>query len=180
MMLGIPLLMVLVVLLAKRGRRRARMVWIPFTASISLSTLASAAAIKGTILTFGEDFFWVGMKATWAIRGNTAGEVPIAIGFCHGDLSVTEIVEWADASVSDPDDIIANERSRRPARKVGTFGGAGGDQDISDGDMILTRFKRSVGDGHDASLWAINNSGATLTTGAVVLVDGWIYGRWQR
>ncbi len=172
--------MAIVMTIGMAKRRRARMVWIPFTASLSLSTLASAAGITAAILTLGEDFFLLGMKATWSVRGATGTQGPIAVGFAHGDLTAAEIVEWKDASVTDPDDIIAVERSRRPARMVGSFENVSANETLNDGKPITTRMKRSVGDGHAVNLWAINNSGSALTTGQIILCDGHLYGRWQR
>ncbi len=164
----------------KRSKSRG-MIFIQIDATVTLSTLAAGAIITGTVLTFGEDFFMVGMKASWSLRDGTDGEMPILAGFAHGDLSVTEIGEWQTAEVTDPDDIIANERTRRPCRKVGVFGeSARTDQALNDGAPLLTRFKRSIGDGHALNLWAMNQSSATLTTGTQVKATGHIYGRWQR
>ncbi len=178
---AVILIMTIGVILHARRRRRRRMVWIPFNAAVALSTLANNAAIAGSVLTFGEDFFMVGMKATWTMDDNTTGENPLDVGFAHGDLSVSEILEAIDASQADPDDIIAVERARRPVRKVGTFSESVLTKNtLNDGKAITTRFKRSIGDGHALDLFAVNRSGATLTTGTRIIVDGHLYGRWQR
>ncbi len=156
------------------------MVFIPLDVGLALSNLASGALVAGTMITFGEDFFIVGLKGTWSIRNATVGEGPVDVGFAHGDLSVTEILEAVTASQTDPDDIIAVERSRRPVRKVGSFTMGAADQHLNDGVPMTTRFKRSVGDNHTLDVWGLNNSGSTLTTGASIRFQGHAYGRWQR
>lgn len=156
------------------------MVWIKFHGVITLSTLATDVLITAGVLTFGEDFFCVGVKATWSLRNVTVGQGPIDVGFNHGELSVLEIGEAIQAEVTDPDDIALNERARRPVRNVGTFDTATSDQTLNDGAPIVTRFKRSIGNDHDFDLWALNRSGANLTTGAQLHVNGHLYGRWQR
>ncbi len=129
---------------------------------------------------FGEDIFVISVDSTWNIRTLTAGEVPIVVGFAHSDLTVTEIAEALQAELTDPDDIIAKERSRRPVRTVGSFGENAVDMSLNDGKMLRQKIKFSVGDGHSLDLFAFNRSGGSLTTGALIELTGVLYGRWQR
>lgn len=131
-------------------------------------------------MTFGEDFYWISATGSWSIRDLTAGEGPIAVGINHGDLTVAEIAEALDADLSDPDDIIAKERSRRPVRKTGQFSGIGEAEVLNNGIKVTTPARFSVGDTHTPDFWARNLSGGSLTTGAVVAFDGILTGRWQR
>ncbi len=158
------------------------MVFIPFEAEQDIGALTNGTVLSFGMLpaTLGEDFFLVGVKATWAVRSQTTAEGPLVVGFAHSDLSVGEVAEALDASVTDPDDIIANERSRRPVRRVGKFPGLSTDEVLNDGLSVITRAKFSVGDGFNVSAFAQNRSGATLTTGTTVVIDGLLYGRWQR
>lgn len=145
-------------------------------------TAADEAIVKNALTgsNFGEDFFVVSVIASWAERGGTVGEGPITVGVAHGDLTETEIAEWSVAELTDPDDIIQKERSRRPARKVGAFPGLAANEVLNHGDQIRTGVKFSIGDGHAIVAWAANRSGAPLTTGMVIDINGVIYGRWQR
>ncbi len=166
----------------RSSKRRSRLVAIPFTARLTLSTLAASTVIKVSSLgnAFGEDFYCHSVFANYTLRGGTAGEGPISVGYTHGDLSVTEVLEAITAELTDPDDIIAKERSRRSVRKTGAFPGLLASETLQDGKMIRTGLKISVGDTHKLDFWALNNSGSVLTGGQIIEVDGVLYGRWQR
>ncbi len=174
--------------MARRRRRKSKnrsgFVAIPFSGSLALSTLGNGAALSANLLgaVFGEDIFIISVDIMFSMDTLTSGEVPIIVGLSHSDLSDTEIVEALVAELTDPDDIIAKERARRPVRKVGAFvvENSAGDIALNDGKPIRQKVKFSVGDGHNLDMFAFNNSGATLTTGAIVSFDGTIYGRWQR
>jgi len=161
--------------------KRSNDVWIPFRAALALSTLADDTVLSAGILTLGEDLFVISIGASWTLRsGNDEG--PIKVGWSHGDLTDTEIKEAIDASQTDPDDIIAVERGRRPVRKAGQIiRGDGAEEHFpSSGEMDWTKFLKSIGDGHTIDFWAFNESGGALTTGSVLMVDGVVHGRWQR
>jgi len=164
--------------------RRKNFVAIPFNTQLALATLGSGDVLSISLLgaALGEDLFIISMDSYVAIRSLTAGEVPLFVGMAHGDLSVTEIQEAIDASLTDPDDIIARERARRPVRRMGVFGdGVLTHQTLQyNTDNRRTTVKFSVGDGHAINGWVGNESGGTLTTGAIVEWQGTIYGRWQR
>jgi len=155
---------------------------IPFTAQLALSTLGDAVVLKGTVLSgnFGRDFFAISCEGYWSLRGGTAGEGPITVGYAHDDLAVGEIAENLVAEPLDPDDIIAQERSRRPVRKSGKFPGLATNESLNDGKKIRNRLRFSIGSGHALAFWAQNNSGAALTGGQVIDIDGVLYGRWVR
>ncbi len=166
----------------KRGGRKARLVVVPFNAQLTLATLADDAVISGALMAnFGEDFFCISIDAAWGIRGHTAGETPLRFGFAHGDYSDTEIAEAINAEITDPDDKIAQERSRRLVRTVGSFDGSLADPVYNDGRVKRTPIRWSIGDGHQMDFWLINESATTnLTTGSIVECQGKMYGRWQR
>lgn len=165
------------------GRRRYSkgFVAIPFFATLAIGTLSDGVAALSGLLgaTLGEDLFITSIKAAWSMEAHTAGEGPYSVGFHHSDLSVTELVEGLTAQQTDPDDIIANERGRRPARKVGTFSGLNTDEVLNDGRPIKTKIKWSVGDGHNPAMYCLSHATST-TTGTVINCQGTIFGRWQR
>ncbi len=127
-----------------------------------------------------EDLYVMSVDSTWAMHDNTSDENPISVGIAHNDLSVTEISEALLAEMTDPSDIIARERSRRPVRRVGTFSGPELNQVLNDGKNIRTKVKFVIGDGHQLAVYAVNRSNATLTTGTQIELEGVIYGRWLR
>ncbi len=129
---------------------------------------------------FGEDWYCHSVFANWSMRNHTAGEGPISIGYCHGDLSVTEVLEALTAEQTDPDDIIANERARRPVRKLGNFPGLLSEETFRDGAMVRSGIGFVIGNDHQFECWALNNSAAVLTTGTILEIDGVMYGRWLR
>ncbi len=165
----------------RTGVNRKNFVAIPFSKSLPLGTLADETVIKTSLLNaFGEDIFIMSIDCTFALREFSVNEAPLFFGYAHGDLTVAEILEAINAEVTDPDDIIANEFARRPVRKVGGFVGDEVEPIYNDGKKVRQRIKFSVGDGHTIDVWVKNQSGAILTTGAILELDGVIFGRWQR
>ncbi len=164
-----------------RSRRRGFQA-IQFETSNALSTLTDNTVIIQNMLgaEMAEDYFWIGMDATWSLFGATPTEGPISVGVCHNDLSSTEVKEGLDAEITDPSDIIARERSRRPIRKAGTFSVQAANESLNHGDSIRTRTKFMIGDGHGPAVYAVNRSNGTLTTGAIVVTEGTLFGRWVR
>ncbi len=166
----------------RTGVNRKNFVAIPFSLSAALTTLGDGLILKSNLFdtAFGEDIFVLSIDITALLRDLTTGEVPIEVGFAHGDLSVTEIGEYLDAELTDPDDIIAKERASRPVRRIGTFGRVGTHLDLNDGVPLRVPIKFSVGDTFQMLLWVRNQSGAVLTTGSFLEGFGVLYGRWQR
>ncbi len=166
----------------KTGKNRKNFVAIPFSGQLVLSTLVTDIVILGSMLSssFAEDIFIISVDCLWAIRGHTAGQTPLEFGIAHGDLTVTEISECLNSELTDPNDIIQRERGRRPVRRVGTFGGSLADPVYNDGRKMKTTCKFSLSNGNSLNAYLLNNSGVTLTTGAVLEFSGTIYGRWQR
>ena len=115
--------------MAKRkptGRKNRRnFVAIPFQTKINVGTPNNGDVVSVAAFTLGEDLFHISVEGSWTRIGGTAGEGPILVGYAHGDLTDIEIGEALDASLSDPDDIIAKEKSRRPVRRAGNFHGEG-------------------------------------------------------
>ncbi len=165
----------------KKKTNRRGFVAIPFTSTITLSTLAANTVIMAsTVGTLLEDLFIMSVDALWTLRDLTAGEGALEFGYAHDDLSVSEVAEALNAELVDPDDIITKERSRRPVRRVGVFPGLNTEETFNDGRVHRQKVKFVVGDGHTLNTYVINRSGGTLTTGAIVTINGTIFGRWLR
>lgn len=162
-------------------RNRKGFVAIPVSQQLTLSTLASNTVIAADLIaSLTEDLFVISADLMVSLLNQTFSEGPIQVGLAHGDLSVAEIGENLNANVTGPDDIIQMERARRPVRKIGMFSGVAGDITLNDGKSLRTKVKFTIGDGNALAVWAVNRSGATLTTGTLVRFDGVIYGRWLR
>ncbi len=168
----------------KSSKRRGKkgFVAIPFVAELALSTLGAGVvtAVDALGAALGEDLYCISVDSWASIISHTPAEGPLVCGYAHSDLTVAEVAECLSAELTDPDDIIAKERSRRPVRKTGVFSGIASDENLNNGQVIRTKLKFSVGDGHNLAFWVMNSDGDTLTTGTVVKVSGTLYGRWQR
>lgn len=156
---------------------------IPFTVTLTLSTLAVDTVIKTDIFTnaFTEGFWCNSIKGTFAMRDATVGEQPIEAGFAHSDYTVGEI---AEKLVADESNIrgnkIAVEQSQRKVRVCGSFPQltvAGADVRMTQADVRYgLGFK--IENGFNIVIWARNRSGANpITTGAVVQMTGTLFGR---
>ncbi len=161
------------------GGRRRGFVALPYNAVLALSTLGDGIVLTVTPIVTTEDLFVISVDCNWSIRSQTPGEGPLSVGVAHADLTVGEIAEALDASMVNPDDIIARERSRRPVRRAGVFPGLLAEEVIADGRAVRTRCKFSVGQ-NGLAHYVQNRSGGALSGGAVLVCDGTIYGRWQR
>ncbi len=147
-----------------------------------LATLADNTVLAQNCLgaNFGEDIYLLSVDAVATLMEQTVNEGPTTYGFSHSDLSVTEIQENLEAELTDPDDIIARERSRRPVRTSGVFPGIADSETVNQGNPKRTKLRFSVGDGHNLNVWVWNNGGGPKTGGSDLQVNGVIYGRWQR
>ncbi len=168
---------------AQKGRSKSRrnFVAIPFRSAITLGTLAAGVVLTAdlTAAQFAREFYAISVDSSWALNGHTANEGPITVGFAHNDLSVGEIAEALDAELTDPSDIIAKERARRPVRRVGVFAGLAQEDVLNDGMEGRTPLRFGVNDGHAVAAYARNLDASTLTTGNVVRITGTLYGKWQ-
>ncbi len=168
--------------MGKHCRRRGRgFVAMPVAGSVLPSTLTSGTVIKSPLIeNLAEDFFAISADLTWTIRDGTVNEGPLQIGLAHGDYTVAEIKEWLDVDLSNPANLIAREQGGRKCRRTGFFQqglGAAGEV-LNDGKMIRTRLKFLMNDGVSLDFWVHNQSGASLSGGATVIVSGTVYGRW--
>ncbi len=170
-----------------RRKRNSKFQTIPFAAEIDLATLAKDAVLATALITFGEEAFCISADTIWTVEDATEGEGPISVGWNHGDLSVTEIAEALAAEQADRDDIIANERARRPVRRVGSFDLDETHQTLQSGDRISVnhdhpnrdRIRIRVGSGHSLQFWAKQDGqNANLTTGLRLGVQGNLYVVW--
>ncbi len=170
-------------LMAKRKpSRRGSLVPLKFTATMSLGTLADDTVISTpTIDSLEQDFDVISTDLSVAIRNLTPGQGPLDYGLQEQGFTVAEVAEALDASPLSQYG-PAMERSRRKVRLYGTFNGEEADSTVNDGKPIRKKmFLRAFGHSTFAAarVWMRNKSGATLTTGAVVEIQGTHWGRWK-
>lgn len=167
----------------RRARRRRKILKGNVDEGLALLTLAGAdlvsVAFDETVL----DRAWIpSMEATWMLRNLTVGEGPILVGIAHGDYTAAEIEEFVENAGSwSEGDMINREIAQRKIRIVGAFSGLGTidttfvDEVLNDGRPIKTKLRMILNQGETLQVWAYNQSGATLTTGASVLMNGHVW-----
>jgi len=163
----------------RQPRRREKLIVWPVFVTLTLSTLSDNAVIDTTLLDLAHDARLVSADLTIAAKGQTVGQAPIYIGMSHSDLSITEISEAVAAAPASPDDIIQNERARRPVRDMGVLSAVSIDEVLNNGMPARFRIGLSIRTAFDLNLWAQNRSGAPLTSGTIVTVAGKIFGHWR-
>ncbi len=142
-----------------------------------LVTLATTAnnTVVATNLTdvLDEEAFLISVKATWSIRSLTAGEGPLLVGLAHSDYTAAEVEEWVENTGSwERGNMVQQEIARRKIRQVGVFDGQSATEKLENGVKITTPCKWGLITGDSIKFWVYNKSGAALTTGAFVSVDG--------
>ncbi len=174
-MIEIVLLIACFVLLAKRKptKRRFNLRGVQSSPQLALGGLLANIAIVGACYGNADGAYRImSHTATWSIANHTAGQGPIVVGFAHGDYTVTEIKESLESAGSiSIGDKIANERTNRLIRRVGTFDGASTEETLNDGRAIKVRLNWAIPIGTNLNLFAYNDGG-DLTTGTILHVNG--------
>ncbi len=183
-MLMHPIALLMAVLMAKRGGRRKspNFVVLKVSASLALGALANDTVITATLLDLNDDLKIIGVDLTWNIGNYTlSNEGPVEVGLSTNAYTVTQILEAVDASPSSRSDEIALERSARRVRHVGVFPLAANPagESLNDGKPVRSRrLYWPLSTDRNVVIWGLNRSGAALTTGAVIDVQGKVYAKW--
>ncbi len=146
-----------------------------------MGTATAGTVVKASVFTnaFGNAFFAVSVDGQYTLRGATAGEGPIDFGWSLNDYSVAEIAENLVADeMNTRINQIAMEQARRKVRRVGVYSVIGSEEKFSEGNTKRRKLGFTIPDGGNLDLWGRNSSGAQLTTGQVLQVQGTLYGRW--
>ncbi len=153
-----------------RKRRSFNLRRVRPTPSLALTTLAASTA-KSAGLTGASTSTYRAVSTNMIWIAELLQEGPVIVGLAHSDYSVTEIKECIESAGSiDAGDKIAQEKANRLVRMVGTLGV---DEDtLNDGKPIKTRLNWLISIGDEVNVFAYNDSGAVLTTGAIVHVTG--------
>ncbi len=174
----LEILMLVMMLLAAarkgKGRRRFNLRRVRTIPIVALATLADATVVVGAV-TGSADGAYRAMshKAVWSLRGLTAGEGPITVGYAYSDYSVTEIKEALEIANSiSIGSKLEQEKANRLVRVIGQFAGQSTDETLNDGKPMTTRLNWFVPIGKAVNIFAYNESGAQLNTGASVQATG--------
>ncbi len=150
--------------------------------TLALGTLASgqSSEVNLTSDTASENFITTRVELAWAIRDLTPGEGPLQVGVAKSDYTTTEIDAFLEnASGFTRGNLIQQEISRRQVRAIGVFPGELAHEVLNDGKEIKTRLNWRILEDSTLAAFIYNNSGASLTTGAVLEVRGRIKGFWE-
>jgi len=162
----------------KRGRSKNFFVS-KVDGTVTLGAATSGTVVLGAILDLTQDAYLISADLTWAMRDHTAAEGPIEVGLANSVLSTTEVSEAVTATPNSQDDRVALEQTSRPVREAGAFPGLLTDEVLNNGNIFRTKLKMVVTSARDLNAYARNVSGATLTTGTIVRVNGKVYGTWK-
>ncbi len=181
---GIILLIMAVAVIGMAKRRRRR--WnsnnqvVAIAAENGITTVIDqGVAALGLTIAADEEYRAISLNARWSIRDHTPGEGPIMVGLSHGDYTAAEIKEFIEATgMMTRGNLIAHEQGNRRCRRIGTFAGVLAEETLNDGKPIRTKINWHIPVGKTLNSWAYNQSGATLTTGTVVVTQGTMFMRW--
>ncbi len=156
-------------------KRRFNLRRVRTTAEIALSTLAASTVIKvGTVGPTTSPYRLMTAKCVWSMIGLTEGEGPILVGLAHSNYSVTEIKECLEIQASISKGLkVEQEKANRLVRIVGTFSGKL--NVLNDGKPIRTRLNWAIdasASGDEVVIFAYNDFGSGLTTGAILNING--------
>ncbi len=151
---------------------------------ITLGTLSAATAIKqATPPQILDDFRMIKMELSALLTGHTVGEGPIHLYLVNDELSVAEIAEAIDAEGPlNRNDRLRTERASRAVFLIGSFGAAGSTEEVHGHDgqegIVTKTIRWTFSNPEGWALVAFNDSGATLTTGAIIRLVVKYFGVW--
>lgn len=167
--------------MAKHGTRRRgkRLIKGNVDESLTVGALANNTLISQNYGDVVQERTWImSQEATWTLRDGTALEGGVVVGVAHSDYTSAEIEEFIENTGSwDEGDLVNQEVGRRKIRIVGAFPAIAQDQVLNEGKTIKTKLGFILNQGDTLKLFAYNRSGATLTTGSIVLINGWAWMR---
>lgn len=151
---------------------------------ITLATLANVTALgQDGQLTLAQDVRISSIDIRAAIDGLTVGQGPLVMVLADEGYSVTEVKEFIEAQPASENDIPSIEHSRRKIRYLGSFSGATANEILTNdrgGQKHKVRLNWPVAAGRTMpQILAYNDSGALLTTGALIRANCIYHCKWQ-
>ncbi len=145
---------------------------LPFDNGITLLTLAMDTGIIAAASDQLQNYKAVSIRGSWALNGLTLGDGPLLFGIADGELTLIEISQYLQDIPTDRRNAPENERVQRAVQVLGTLGFRMETQWVRER-IILPTFRENRG----FTFWCLN-VGQTMTTGAVILINGRMFGRW--
>ena len=182
-MLLIWIVVIAMVLMARKPRRRRRMgryIRGDINEVLTLTTLG-AGVLTSTNFdnVVNERTLVSSVVGTYSMTAFTksTGDGPILVGIAHSDYSSAEIQEVIDATASwDEGDLVAREVGARKVRRIGIFDNPDDEAAVSvlnDGKPIRTKLNWILLQGQTLKLWSMNLGTSPLaTTAPLVRVEG--------
>lgn len=152
---------------------------LPVNVTFALGALTNGTVVTQALTAISDDFWVQSVDLVFALQDFTASEGPLWFGVANGNLTTVEIAEALVAQPSHRADIIPREEARRPVRRIGMFAGLTTEEVYNDGVIKRTSCKFYLAESAEIEAWCQNVSGATLTTGGIVNVNGVVYGEWR-
>ncbi len=153
---------------------------IPFNAQTALQALSDTDIVTTNLTALAQDAYLHSMDVSISLRDGTAGEGPLTFGIASDSLTDDQVEEALDTSVTSESDVVSKERASRPVRRIGrALDGTGLTTIWNDGRMKRVKIKMMLAVAQNLHGWVRNQSGATLTTGAIVEWQGTIYLNWR-
>jgi len=164
----------------RKGRKFRRYIKGRIDKLLTLGTLGPEAVVSDTINDSLEERAWLSsIKCTWALIDFSPGtqDGPLWVGVAHSDYTSAEIEAWIEqASSWKSGDKVAGEVRRRLIRQVGVFANlspsAAGADALNDGRPIHTKCGWMLTTGQSIRFWAYNSGTGTLSTGAIIHING--------
>lgn len=164
----------------KRRSRRFNLRRVRINAALAAGALASLDVTSGVVINASANpyrLISLDLSYSWSDIGASIDDGCV-FGVAHSDYSAAEIEECLESITSiDRSDKIAQERSNRLVREIGTIAGTGaaineGGGSFNDGKPVKTRLNWWMGIGDQLQLWIRNASGTVWTTGSSVTLAG--------
>ncbi len=166
----------------RRVNRKFNLRMVRINAASSIGALGSLdVAVNPVSGAPADKMRFVSVNASYSWTGKASIDDAAAFGLAHSDYTATEIEECLEASTAiDLGDKIAQERSNRLVREIGTI--SGGEPDSSgemynDGKIVKTKLNWLMSSGDTLNLWIRNASGVVYTTGGSITIAGKIWVR---
>lgn len=152
-----------------------------FRTSLSLQTLADDTGLLADTLVDGSRLNGVQIQKMWAALSfinHTANEGSILWGFSRNVGTVTQLKEWLEADPQGPSNTAEVKKTESDIYVMGWLPET--DKVSYGSGLRMIRFPwKKLGEDDTLSIWAFNDSGASLTTGTIVKVQIVISGHWM-
>jgi len=165
---------------SKPKQRRFTLRKVNINTKVTIGALAADDVVGGIMIPAAtESYLLTSVNASYAwLDSDVDVDDGLTFGLAHGDYTDAEIEECLEASGAiDLGDKLAQEKSNRLVREIGSIGGSvGGGAVYNDGRPRKTKLNWRMTTGKTVTAWVRNNSGSVWTTSGKLGIAGkaWI------